>query len=517
MPEHYDTIIVGAGSSGGVLAARLTEQADRSVLLLDAGPDFATLADTPSEIITGRAAGIGVITDSPSTPDDYIWRFPARPNAYQAERRYARGRLVGGSSAVNGQVFIRALPEDFERWVSFGNDEWTYEAALPYYRKLETHLNYDDEYHGQDGPIHVRQYPRDKWCPPAEAFYTAARNRGFAHCQDDNRPGTTGVGPATHNNADDRRQSVLLTYIAQARSRPNLTIRARTVVERLVLRGNRVTGVTTRGPGGTDELAADEVILCAGALATPQLLMLAGIGPAEDLARVGVPVLVDRPGVGANLCEHPYIHLLWNAHEGMARPTTDPGHPVVLRHTTSTSEHVNDAKIYMHNSVPSAALRAADFAGVVGSLCNLDFVASRGRVRLVNDDINTEPDIEFNLLLDPGDRARLRESYELMLDLVRSSELAQVVKAPRTPLPASADVTDWINRNVHAAMHPSATCAMGPADRDGAVVDQRGRVHGVDGLRVADASILPEVPRANLNATVMMMAERIADSIVDSA
>jgi choline dehydrogenase len=509
MSSHFDTIIVGAGSAGGVLAARLSEDPERSVLLIDAGPDFADPSDIPSEIVVGRANGIGVIADAPSTPDDYIWRFPAQANAEQSPGWYARGRLVGGSSAVNGQVFIRALPEDFDRWVAAGNDRWGYPDVLPFYRALETHLDIDDEYHGRTGPIRVRRYPEEQWCAPSRAFYTAARARGFPHCDDDNRPGTTGIGPATHNNADDERQSVLTTYLRQSRDRPNLTILPRTTVHRVDIERGRAVAVRVVTDGQSDRIEAGEIVLSAGALASPQLLMLSGIGPADDLRRLGIDAVVDLAGVGSNLGEHPYVHLLWRAHPDMARPSTDPGHPTVLRFTTAGSTEPNDAKIYFLNSVPVAVGSGLDPTGLVGSLCSLDLVYSRGWLQLRRPDIAQEPIVRFNLLQDPSDLHRMSETVQLMLDLVRSPEMAHVIAAPHGGLP-DGDLARWLLRHAQPAMHACGTCAMGPESDPAAVVDQEGRVYGVEGLRVVDASILPDVPRANLNATVMMLGERIA-------
>lgn len=492
-----DVLVIGAGSAGGVLASRLSEDPGCSVLLVDAGPDFADPGQVPPEIVVGRAAGIGVVADAPSTPDDYLWRFRAEVNGDQPERSFARGRLVGGSSAINGQVLLPALREDFERWVALGNDEWSWDHVAPHFDAV-----FDT--------VGARRYPPAQWCAPAQAFYAAARARGFPHCEDDHAPGSTGVGPATHNNAGDRRQSVLTTYLATARRRPNLTILPRSAATRITFAGRRATGAELRGPGGLERVSADQVVVSAGALASPHLLMLSGLGPAGELQRLGIELVEDLPGVGENLGEHPFIHLLWRARDGMACPPTLPGHPVALRYTSPGSPHLNDAKMYMHNSVPAPPGSELDMAGLVGSLANLDQVASRGRLRLTTPDIGADPAVFLNLLHDAGDWRRMTDAVALMLELLRSPEMAGVVADLHTPV-TERDLAGWTRRSVAPAMHACGTCAMGPADDALAVVDQHCRVRGVDNLRVVDASVLPEVPRANLNATVMMLGERLAD------
>jgi choline dehydrogenase len=497
VPEHVDTIIVGAGSAGGVLAARLSEQRSRSVLLLDAGPYFADPGAVPTEIVVGRAAGIGVVTEEPSTPDDYLWRFSATVNAAQGIRRFVRGRLVGGSSAINGQVFLPALPEDFDRWTELGNKGWTFADVAPFYQKVY-------------GQISFRRYPEEQWCPPAQAFYRAARAYGFPHCADDHAPDGTGVGPATHNNTGDVRQSVLLTYLRTAGDRPNLVIRPRTTVQRIVLEGSRAVGVDVLDRDGQPErLWADQIVISAGALASPQLLMVSGIGPADHLRRVNVDVAVDLAGVGGNLAEHPYVHLLWHAKPGAARPTTDPGHPVILRYTTPGSPLRNDAKMYMHNSVPLPPGSPLDPLAVVGSLSNLDTTTSRGRLQLRSASIADEPDVDFAILEDADERARLAYSVQLQLDLLRSPDFDPIVAGLMTDVDET-NLEEWVTHVASPAMHPSGTCTMGPATNRFAVVDDQLRVHGVDGLWVVDASVIPEIPRANLNATVMMIGERAA-------
>jgi choline dehydrogenase len=497
MDQKFDTVIVGAGSAGGVLAARLSEDPDRSVLLLDAGPDFAEWDQIPVELRLGRAVGIGIVADEPSTDDNYLWHFDARVNADQQIRQFTRGRLVGGSSAVNGQVFLPGLPGDFARWAAAGNDRWTYDDVAPFYREVVD-------------AIGLRRYGEDEWGAPSLAFYEAARSHGFAHCADDHAPESTGVGPATHNNPDDVRRSTLVTYLHVARSRPNLTIRARSVVKQVLVRGDRAVGVDLVNAEGVQErVEASQVVLTAGSLASPQILMLSGIGPAEGLRDLGIHVVADMPGVGANLGEHPYVQMMWRTREGMGCPRTAPGHPLALRTTSPGSSYVNDIKINLHNYAHVPMEVASGSNGMISSLCGVDLASSRGRLRLSSSSIADDPIVDYGLLGEPDDIVRMKYAVELMLELMRSDEMAPVVEELYSPVDESA-LEGWIRTVVSPAMHACGTCAMGPADSSESVVDQQGRVHGIEGLWVADASIIPEVPRANLNMTVMMLGERLS-------
>ena len=267
----YTHIVVGAGSAGAALATRLSEDPERSVLLLEAGPDYPDLETMPVDLKFGWGTGADFVVE-----DEHNWKYTAKSTAKGPTMDVPRGKVTGGTSAINGQVFLRAIPEDFEYWVSMGNDEWSYEQVLPYYRKLETDTDFSDDFHGTEGPIIVRRHPLDELQPDQAAFYNACVAAGYAENPDHNHPDATGVGPYPLNNPEGIRWSTAIGFLSMARHRINLTIRPNCTTRRVLFDDTRATGVEVESGGESFVVNGDEIILSAGPIGSPHLLMLSG-------------------------------------------------------------------------------------------------------------------------------------------------------------------------------------------------------------------------------------------------
>jgi len=498
----YDTLIIGSGSAGGVLAARLSEDASHRVLLLEAGPDYTTAESLPDDLKYGFGTPSGIFSVT------HDWGYSATATPAAPPIAIPRGRVIGGSSSVNATIFLRGIPDDFAHWVSLGNDRWSWESVLPYYRKIENDQDFQDEFHGSDGPIPVGRYGPEDWPEDQRAGYAACLAAGYPESPDMNRPGTTGVGPYPLNARSRIRYSTALAYLLPARGRPNLTIRGNAVVQRICFDGLRATGVEAVIDGATEEISAGRVILCAGAIASPQLLMLSGIGPAAHLDSLEIPVLLDRPGVGVGLRDHPATGMLWRVRPDFPANNTAHFHQVGLRYSAAGSDFFNDMIVYF-------GVRPAALTLFVRPTVN--YALSTGRVRLTSGDVRVQPSLNYDYYAHPFDRQRQREAIRLCDDLVKFADFQAFVREPlQHPGDALHDdnaLDRWILRHADTGHHSSSTCAMGPESNPLAVVDQQGKVYGTEGLWVVDASILPETVRANINATVLMVAEKIGDGL----
>jgi 5-(hydroxymethyl)furfural/furfural oxidase len=561
--EKIDYLILGGGTAGCALAARLSEDKKKSVMLIEAGRDLH-IGSMPDNI-KSRYPGLAYL-DKQNLWTSLTATISGAPGAQPAgaKRGYEQARVLGGGSAINAMVANRGAPDDYDEWGRLGADGWSAEVALRYFRKLERDCDIDDEYHGKTGPIPVRRLPSERRSAFVEAVCKTLRARGHAQHADQNGLWTDGVFPAVIATSDNgQRIPASIAYLTpEVRKRANLRIVTDTHVQRLLFEGPRVAGAEITSSDGVQSLRADETIVCLGGIHSAALLLRSGIGPAAELQALDIEVKRDLPGVGKNLMEHPLIAVsAYLPQRSRLLDLAEHHDQALLRYTSGiTDAPAGD----MHVAVLGRTAWHAVGQRMGTLLVWVNKSYSRGSVKLRSTDPRDEPDVDFRLLSDARDLERLKEGFRVAADILRDDRLNKVrgtvfptgyservreVSAPggwnALQMAVFGKMLDWsgflrdtlvhgfitqgtrvdslladdtkltafVGNSVSGVWHASGTCKMGAASDPMAVTDGAGRVHGVGGLRVCDSSIMPAIPRANTNMPTLMLAERIADLI----
>ena len=527
--KRYDYVIIGGGSAGCAIAARLSEDAGTSVLLLEAGR---------SDIKLDPFIHMPAALPFPIGSRFYDWRYETDPEPYLNDRKvfHARGKVLGGSSSINGMIFQRGNPLDYERWAAEpGMKEWDFLHCLPYFKKMETCIAGADEWRGGDGPLKLERGPAEN--PLFTAFFEAAQEAGYPLTDDVNGYRQEGFARFDRNVYRGRRLSAARAYVHPVKHRPNLTVETLAFATNVRFQGTRAVGVDYRRAGVSRQVDAGEVILCGGAIASPQLLQLSGVGPEGLLQQHGIDVVHHSPGVGENLQDHlevyiqyaskqpvsiapglrwrarPKIGYDWLFHRrglgatnhfeggGFARSNEDVDYPNLMFHFLPIAVRYDG----------SAPTKGHGYQVHIGPM----YADTRGWIRIRSTDPRQHPSMQFNYLSTPTDRREWVEAVRVARDILTQPAFEPFNDGELSPGPSvetDEEILEWVRADAETALHPSCTAKMG-IDETSVVDPGSMRVHGVDGLRVVDASVFPFVTNGNIYAPVMMVAEKAADLI----
>jgi choline dehydrogenase len=526
LAEPYDFVIVGGGSAGSALANRLSADPSTRVLVLEAGR-MDSLWDVFIHMPAALAFPIG--------NKRYDWMYKSEPEPFMHDRQiyHARGKVLGGSSSINGMIFQRGNPLDYARWAAEpGLEEWSYLHCLPYFKRMETCLAGEDEYRGGDGPLVLERGPATN--PLFDAFFEAVRQAGYELTDDVNGRKQEGFAKFDRNIHRGRRLSAARAYLHPVMQRPNLEVRTKAFVDRVLFDGTRAVGVQVGG----ETIRANEVILCGGAINSPQLLQLSGIGNTAELEALGIGVVHDLPGVGENLQDHLEVYVQFACTKPVSvQPALKKWkRPLIgaqwlfFRSGPGATNHFegggfvrsNDEVMYpnlMFHFLPlairydgSQPAQKHGYQVHVGPM----YSDARGSVKVKSANPREHPALRFNYLSTEQDRREWIEAIRVSRNILTQPAFDQYNGGETSPGPAvetDEQILDWVARDAETALHPSCTCRMG-VDEQSVVDPQTMRVHGVDGLRVVDASVFPYVPNGNIYAPVMMTAEKAADLIL---